>query len=130
MVNGERAAVKFQTIFLPEHEVLTIRVLGVGDPDLVPQMVTAILSAPEFRPGMSVMIDALSTDYLPTAQEAAAFPAVFATRLSGSRIAVTVRDPAQYSVSCLVEAIAVRRDIPFAVFFDREEALAWLTEKR
>ena len=120
----------FETIFLPEHEILTIRVLGPGDPDLVPQMVTAIRSAPEFRPGMSVIIDALSTDYLPTAQAAAAFPDIFGTRLPGSRIAVTVRDPAQYSVSCLVEAIAARHDIPFAVFFDRGEALAWLTQKR
>jgi hypothetical protein len=122
--------VKFETIFEPEHETLTIRVLGAGDPDLVPQMVTAILAAPEFRPGMSVIIDALSTNYLPSAQAAAAFPAVFGERLPGSRIAVIVRDPAQYSVSCLFEAISVRRDIPFAVFFDRGEALTWLTGKR
>jgi hypothetical protein len=119
--------VQFETSFLSEHEILKIRVLGAGGPDLVRQMVAAIQSAPEFRPGMSVLIDALNTDYLPSTQEATAFPAVFQTQLPGSRIAVIVRTGPQYNVSALVEAIANRRSIPFAAFSSRDDAMRWLT---
>jgi hypothetical protein len=121
------AAVWFETAFLPEHNVLAIQVHGTGEADLVPQMVAAIQSAPEFRPGMSVLIDALGTDYLPTPQEADTFAAFFQTQLPGSRMAVFVRGGAQYSVSRHVETIAGQLGMPFAVFRDRGEAMEWLT---
>jgi len=120
--------VRFETSFLPEHNVLTVRAQGAGDPDAVQQMVRAIRSAPEFRPGMDVLIDALSTDYLPSAQEATTFPEIFQAELPGTRLAVIVRaGGAQYSIACLVEALACRRDVQFAAFSDREEAMLWLT---
>jgi hypothetical protein len=119
----------FETVFLPEHTVLTVRVQGVGEADLVPQMVAAIRSAPEFRLGMRVLIDAVGTDYLPSTEEADTFAAFFKAQLPESRLAVFVRGGAQYTISCAVEAIARRLDIPFAAFRDRGEAIQWLTSK-
>ena len=120
---------RFDTVFLPESHVLTIRVQGAGDVDTVPQMVAAIRSAPEFRPGMGVLIDALSTDYAPSAQDASTLPSFFDKHLPGSRLAVLVRDRGQYAIASLVETLASRRDVPFAVFPDRAEAMHWLTAK-
>jgi hypothetical protein len=116
----------FETAFLREHSVLTVRVQGEGESDLVPQMVTTIRSAPEFRPGMCVLIDALGTDYLPSSEEANTFAGFFKAQLPDSRLAVLVRSGAQYRISCLVEAIANKLDMSFAVFRNRDEALQWL----
>lgn len=118
---------QFETDFLPKDRVLMVRALGPGQPGVVEQFVSAVLSAPDFQAGMSVLIDASSTDYLPSTWEAATFPAVFQSRLPGSRLGLVVRRPAQFNVACMVEAISARR---FAAFSIRADALQWLTEKQ
>jgi hypothetical protein len=121
---------QFDTAFLPEEDVLIVRVHGTGDAETVPQLVAAIRSAPEFKPGMAVLIDALGTDFAPSAQDATALPAFFEKELPGSRLAVLVRATRQYAIASLVQTLASRRDVPlFAVFPNREEALEWLTAK-
>lgn len=118
----------FETVFAPDHQVLTVRVQGRGEADLVPQMVIAIRSAPEFRPGMRVLIDAIDTDYLPSTGDAMAFAMFLKGELPGSRLALFLRAGAQYNLACVVEAPANQLGIPFAVFRDRDEATRWLTE--
>ena len=119
---------RFDVEYLPERSVLSVRALGAGGPDSVHEMVTAIHSTPEFRPGMPILIDGFGTTYAPNVQEATELPGIFQTQLPGSRLAVIVRaGGAQYSVACLVETIAGRRDVKFAVFPDRDEAMRWLT---
>ena len=108
--------------------MLTVRAQGAGEPETVHRLVAAILSAPEFRSGMSVLIDAFGTGYVPEAQDAIAFPAIFEARLPGSRLAALVRPGgARSSIACVVETVATRRAVPFAVFSDRGEAMQWLT---
>jgi hypothetical protein len=120
--------VRFDVEFLPERSVLSVRALGAGGPDSVHEMVTAIRATPEFRPGMPILIDGFGTTSAPSTQEATALPGIFQAQLPGSRIAVIVRaGGAQYSVACLIETIASRRDVQFAVFPDRDEAMQWLT---
>ena len=114
-------------VFAPEHKVLRVRVWGAGGPNLVEEMVTAIRSAPEFDPGIGVLIDAFSTDYVPSTTEAMSIPALFEAQLPGSRLALIVRDGSQYNVACVVEAVARRGAGQFAVFRDRAEAIRWLT---
>jgi hypothetical protein len=104
------------------------RVQGTGGAETVSQLVAAIRSAPEFRPGMRVLIDALSTDYAPSVQGATTLPEFFDQQLPGSRLAVLVRAPGQYAIASLVESLAKKRGIPFAVFPDRADAIRWLTE--
>jgi hypothetical protein len=122
--------VRFDTVFLPEQDILSVRVQGTGDADTVSQLVVAIRSAPEFRAGMGVLIDALGTDYAPTAQDARTLPGYFEEQLPGSRLAVLVRNYRQYAIASLVESLAKGRDIQFAVFPDRAEAIRWLTETK
>jgi hypothetical protein len=117
---------EFDVVFAPEHNVLRVRVWGAGGPNLVEEMVTAIRSAPEFNPGIGVLIDALSTDYVPSTPEAMSIPALFEAQLPGSRLALMVGDGSQYNVACVVEAVASRRAGQFAVFRDRAEAIRWL----
>ena len=122
---------RFGRAFLPEHDVLIVRVQGTGDAETVPQLVAAIRSAPEFRPGLAVLIDAFGTDFAPSAQDATALPEFFEKELPGSRLAVLVRANPQYAIASLIETLASRRNVPlFAVFPDRDEALRWLTAKR
>src|SRR5687768_8241573 len=97
-------SVQFDVTFVPEHTVFRVRVWGAGGPNLVEEMVTAIRAAPEFVPGMGVLIDAFSTDYAPSTSEAKDLPSFFGAQLPGSRLAVTVSDGPQYHVACLVEA--------------------------
>ncbi len=119
---------RFDVEFLPDRSVLSVRALGAGGPDSVYEMVTAIRSTPEFRPGMAILIDGFGITTAPSVQEATELPSIFQAQLPGSRLAVIVRaGGAQYSVACLIEAIAGRRDVPFAVFPDRDEAMRWLT---
>lgn len=120
---------RFDTAFLSEHDVLVVRVQGAGDAQTVQQLVAAIQSAPEFRPGLGVLIDALSTDYAPSAQDATTLPAFFHEHLPGSRLAVLVRDKRQNAIASVVAAVASQRHIPFGVFPDRDEALRWLKAK-
>jgi hypothetical protein len=122
-----RTAVQFDVVFVPEHKVLKVRVWGAGGPNLVEEMVAAIQAAPEFLPGMGVLIDAFTTDYAPGTSEARHFPAFFGAELPGSRLALMVRAGPQYSVACLVEAVATQGNIPFAVFQNRADAMVWLT---
>jgi hypothetical protein len=120
--------VRFDVEFLPERSILSVRAKGAGGPDSVHEMVTAIHATPEFVPGMPILIDGFGTTYAPNAQEASELPGIFQAQLPGSRLALVVRaGGAQYSVACLVETIAGRRDVPFAVFPDRDEAIRWLT---
>jgi hypothetical protein len=122
---------RFDTAFLPEQDVLIVRVQGIGDAETVPQLVAAIRSAPEFRPSLPVLIDAFGTSYAPSAQDAATLPEFFERELPGSPLAVVVRASRQYAIASLVEALASKRNVPlFAVFPDRDEALRWLTVKR
>jgi hypothetical protein len=93
-------------------------------------MIAAIVSHPEFRPGMSVLIDGSKTDYVPSSHEAATFPAVFQAQLTGSRLAVIAPTGPQYNVAAVVEAVATRRNIPFATFANRADALEWLIAGR
>jgi hypothetical protein len=118
---------EFDVVFAPEHKVFLVRVWGAGGPNLVQEMVTAIRSAPEFDPGIGVLIDALNTDYAPSTAEAMSIPALFEAQLPGSRLALMVRDGSQYNVACLVEAVASRGAGQFAVFRDRAEAIRWVT---
>jgi hypothetical protein len=124
-----RTAVQFDVVFVPEPKVFRVRVWGSGGPNLVVEMVAAIRSAPEFLPGMGVLIDAFTTDYAPSTSEAKDIPALFRAQLPGSRLALMVRSGPQYNVACLVEAIAVQGHVPFAVFQDRADAMRWLTER-
>jgi hypothetical protein len=119
---------EFDVVFTPAHNMLRVRVWGAEGPNLVEEMVTAIRSAPEFDPGIGVLIDALNTDYAPDTSEAIDFPAFFEAQLPGSRLALIVRDGPQYNVACVVEAVASRGEGQFAVFRDRTEAIRWLTE--
>ena len=118
---------QFDVVFVPEPNVLRVRVWGAGGPNLVEEMVTAIRSAPDFLPGMGVLIDAVATDYAPSTSEAQKLPAFFAAQLPGSRLALIVRSGPQYSVACLVEAVATRGHVPFAAFQNRADAMRWLT---
>jgi hypothetical protein len=122
-------SVQFDVTFVPEHPVFRVRVWGAGGPNLVEEMVAAIRAAPEFVPGIGVLIDAFRTDYAPSTSEAKDLPAFFGAQLPGSRLAVTVNDGPQYHVACLVEALAARDHVPFAVFRDRADALQWLTRR-
>ena len=121
---GQR--LQFDLDYVPEGNVLRVRVWGAGGPNLVEEMVAAIRSAPEFLPGMGVLIDAFGTDYAPSTSEAKDLPAVFGSQLPGSRLALVVRGGTQYTVACLVEALASRGNVPFAVFQDRADAMQWL----
>ena len=119
---------RFDVAFLPERSVLSVRARGAGGPDSVQEMVTAIRATPAFQPGMRILIDGFGTTYAPSTQEATALPGIFQAQLPGSRLAAIVRaGGAQYTVACLVETIASRRDVQFAVFPDRDEAMQWLT---
>ena len=121
---------RFETAFLADQDVLIVRVQGTGDAETVPQLVAAIRSAREFRPGGAVLIDAFGTDFAPSTQDATKLPEFFEKELPGSRLAVLVRATRQYSIASVVETLAARRNMPlFAVFPDREEALQWLTTK-
>ena len=121
---------QFDVVFVPEYNVLRVQVWGAGGPNLVEEMVAALRAAPEFLPGIGVLIDALRTDYAPSTSEAKNLPAFFGAQLPGSRLAVTVRGGPQYTVACLVEAVATRDHVPLAVFQDRADAMQWLTGNR
>ena len=121
---------QFETAFLPDHQILTVRLVGPGEPESIQEMIAAIVSHPEFRPGMSVLIDGSGTNYVPSAQEAATMPAVLHAQLPGSRLAVIAPTARQYSVAAVVEAVATQQHIPFATFSNRADALEWLTAGR
>ncbi len=123
-------SVQFEVVFVPEHNVLRVRAEGEGGPDAAQEMVTAIRSAPDFHPGIGVLIDAISTDYTPSTSDATSFPALFGAQLPGSRLALMVRRGPQYNVGCVVEALATESDVPFAVFRDRFDAMQWLRGSR
>ena len=59
--------------------------------------------------------------------EAKTLPAFFAAQLPASRLALIVRSGPQYSIACLVEAVATTGNVPFAVFQNRADAMRWLT---
>lgn len=122
---------RFDTVFQSTDLVLTVRMHGTGDAETVPQLVAAILAAPEYRPGMAVLIDALDTDFAPSTRDAATLPAFFEKELPGSQLAVLVHAAGrQYTIGTVVETLASRRNVPlFAVFSRRDEATQWLTAR-
>ena len=123
--------VKFDTVFQSEYQVLTVRLQGIGDAATVPQMVAAIMAAPEYRPGMPVLIDALNTDFAPSVKDAAMLPGFFEKELPGSRLGALVQSAGrQHAIASVVETLASRRNVPlFAVFTRRDDAMQWLTAK-
>jgi hypothetical protein len=118
---------QFDTALVSDHDVLTVLLHGSGEPEIAEQTMAAIASAPQFRPRMPILVDALDTDYLPSREEAKSVPALLEAQLPGSRLALLVRPGPQYHIACMIEVLASLRHVPFAVFRTRDEAIQWLT---
>jgi len=116
---------RFEIELLTTPPVLEVRAFGSGDVRAIAQLVTEIKAAPEFEPGMPILVDATGTDYLPTPREAGTFPGLYRRELDGSRMAVLTTREAQYGIGRMVQMLMGRHG-PFSVFKRRDEALGWL----
>lgn len=93
------------------------------------EQLQSTLDSPEFRPGMSILVDARSAaHHMGSADMArvARLLAVNQLRIAGGRGAIVVSQTVTYGMMRMLQARVDSMPFAFSVFYDLQEALAWL----
>lgn len=114
-----------------EHSLIRVEVSEGPDLLQITETVQRLLSDPEFRPGLQILVDHSKTNVPVTTEAVKATPMLFAQlgqRLGAFRCAVVVPDDAPYGMTRMTEALADSGPAEVRAFRSLEEAEAWLGE--
>jgi hypothetical protein len=122
--------VTFDTEFLADRNVLVVHAHGDGDASVARQFIGTVKACPDYRPGTAILIDGLDSQYLPATIEVGTFPDLIESELPGSRLAFVPRDDAAFGIGRMISTLSGCQGVPFAVFRQSADALAWLASSR
>jgi hypothetical protein len=126
-------AVEYTIEFGGAPQDVTITTSGPASADGLIGFVTALVSSPRYRPGMSILVDHMALDArtLTAADVQALADAVVRLdeQIGLSRAAIVVPNPLTFGFARMYEHQAEAAQVRSRVFYSRSEALDWLREK-
>ena len=126
-------AVEYTIEFGGASQDVTITTSGMADAEGLISFVTALVSSPQYRPGMAILVDhtALDARTLTAADVQALADAVVRLdeRIGPSRAAILVPNPLTFGFARMYEHQAEAAQVRSRVFYSRSEALTWLASR-
>ncbi len=120
----------FEIASSTEPFMLVLRAHGPGNSAEGQRALQEVQAHAAYYSGIPILVDAIGLKYAPpSTSEARVFAGVFATAFPCSLLALVARPGEFYEAASAITALSVGRGATVAAFTEREDALAWFTER-